>query len=287
MLGTVLLIAASVMWGVSNVLLKRSISAGMSPESANAVQTSFSALFMLAIWISMVSFGGLDIPHISLWPMIYLVTGTLVGLALGTTIYLHGLKLVDASLASPLSQTSPFFVMLMAAAFLGEDITFMLVSGALLIFAGVLFLGKKEGRRESSRKGIILVSIAPVFWAMTIVMYRVALKDIDIYTANAIRMPLLGAFMCLYVRWKGIACFPDRKAVYDAAGAGVFNYVLGGTAFLFGLTMVGASRASALSSATPFFTMLFAALFLGERVKRDYVFGAALVVLGLVLLAFS
>ena len=285
-LGIIMVLSASIMWGLSNILLKRSIKEGMPPESANAVQTGFSAIFMVLIWVFYVAYNhSIAIPQVL--PLTYLILGTLIGLALGTTIYLHGLKLVDASLASPLSSTSPFFVILMASLFLDERISALLIIGALLTFMGVALLGRKEGRTESSRKGIVLVSIAPVFWAMTIVFYRVALKSMDIYTANAIRMTILGLTMCLYVRLKGIRCFPERRAVNDSALAGIFNYVLGGTAFLFGLTLIGASRASALSSGTPFFTMLFAALFLKERIKSTYIYGGILVVAGLILLSIS
>ena len=281
-----MVLSASIMWGLSNILLKRSIKGGMSPESANAVQTGFSAIFMVIIWVFYVAYNhSISIPQVL--PLTYLILGTLIGLALGTTIYLHGLKLVDASLASPLSSTSPFFVILMASLFLDERISTLLIIGALLTFMGVALLGRKEGRTESSRKGIVLVSIAPVFWAMTIVFYRVALKSMDIYTANAIRMTILGLTMCLYVRLKGIRCFPEKSAVNDSALAGIFNYVLGGTAFLFGLTLIGASRASALSSGTPFFTMLFAALFLKEKIKSTYIYGGILVVAGLILLSIS
>jgi uncharacterized membrane protein len=284
-LGIAMVLTASIMWGLSNILLKRSIAQGMSPESANAVQTGFSAIFMVIIWIVYVFLNGPYIPDVL--SLTYLILGTLIGLALGTTIYLYGLKLVDASLASPLSSTSPFFVMLMAIPFLGEKINLFLILGALLTFTGIVVLGRKEGHTKISRKGILLVSIAPVFWAMTIVFYRIALKSMDIYTANAIRMSILGATMCLYVKYRGLKCFPERRPMEDSALAGIFNYVLGGTAFLFGLTMIGASRASALSSGTPFFTMLFAALFLKERIKRTYVYGGALVVIGLILLSFS
>ena len=285
-LGILMVLTASIMWGLSNILLKRSIEKGMSPESANAIQTGFSAIFMVIIWVLYVAYThSPSVPEPI--PLLYLILGTLIGLALGTTIYLHGLRLVDASLASPLSSTSPFFVIIMAVLFLGEEITFLLVIGAVLIFLGVILLGKKESREESSRRGVFLVSIAPLFWAMTIIFYRAALRSMDIYTANAIRMSILGLTMCIYVKIRGIKCFPERKAAKDAAAAGVFNYVLGGTAFLFGLTLIGASRASALSSGTPFFTMLFAALFLGERIKRSYIFGGLLVVSGLIALSFS
>jgi len=287
LLGIILVISASVMWGLSNILLKRSIGKGMSPESANAVQTGFSALFMVAIWIFTICSGFIAFSIPDFWPLIYLLAGTLIGLALGTTIYLHGLKLVDASLASPLSSTSPFFVILMATLFLGENINAFLLLGALSVFSGIILLGRREGKKSSRRKGIFLVSIAPVFWAMTIIFYRLALKYMDIYTANAIRMSALGLTMCIYVRFKGIKCFPERSALYDSALAGLFNYVLGGTVFLFGLTMIGASRASALSSGTPFFTMLFASMFLKERIKSSYLYGGALVVFGLILISLS
>ncbi len=287
-IGFLLVLSASVMWGFSNVLLKSSIKHGMEPATANAVQTGFSAIFMVLIWIYVVSTGTLSKVNIDAFSLAYLIIGTLVGLAFGTTLYLHGLKLVDASLASPLSSTSPFFVISMSVIFIGENITLSLIFGAIVVFAGVVLLGRKEGGGKRSRKGIVLVSIAPIFWAMTVVLYRVALRSMDIYTANAIRMSILGITMCLYVRLSGSGCFSsERRAIFESAGAGIFNYVLGGTAFLFGLVMIGASRASVLSSGTPFFTMLFAAMFLKERIKRTYIYGGILVVTGLILLSVS
>ncbi len=286
MLGVVLVILASVMWGLSNILLKRSIAGGLAPESANAVQTSFSAVFMLLIWAYVLASGTIREINLDPYAVTYLIVGTLVGLAFGTTVFLKGLKMVDASLASPLSSTSPFFVIVMSFLFIGERITAGIILGAVLIFAGVVLLGRKEGNGERSRRGILLVSIAPFFWAITIVLYRVALRSIDIYTANAIRMTILGGTMCLYVRLKRIPCFGGKKSsVADAAGAGIFNYVIGGTAFLFGLVLIGASKASAISAGTPFFTMLFAALFIHERIKRTYIYGGVLVVAGLIVLS--
>ena len=286
MLGELLIIGATVLWGLSNILLKMGIGKGMEPGTANAVQTGTSAIFMILIWLVVLAFGIIPFPAIEFWPLAFLLIGTFVGLGLGTTLYLMGLKHIDASMASPLSSTSPFFVLVMAVIFLNENITALIVAGTVIIFLGVVIIGRNRGEKKVSGKGVLLVSVAPVFWAITVICYKIALGDMDVFTANAIRMTALGLSLCLYVRFRGQGCMATgRKAFLMASGAGLANYVIGGTMFLVGLMMIGASRASPISSGTPFFTMLFASIVLGEKLKRSYIIGGILIVAGVILIS--
>lgn len=286
MLGELLIIGASILWGLSNILLKMGIGRGMEPGTANAVQTGTSAVFMILIWLFVLAAGIIPFPAIGLWPLAFLLIGTFVGLGLGTTLYLMGLKHIDASMASPLSSTSPFFVIIMAILFLGESVTAFIIIGTVLIFLGVVFIGRNKGEKKVSARGVLLVSIAPLFWAITVICYKIALADMDVFTANAIRMTALGLSLCMYVSINGQGCMASgRKAFLLVSGAGMANYVIGGTMFLVGLMMIGASRASPISSGTPFFTMLFAYFFLNEKLKMSYIIGGILIVAGVVLIS--
>ena len=286
MLGELLIIGASILWGLSNILLKMGIGRGMAPGTANAVQTGTSAIFMILIWLFVLALGIIPFPVIEFWPLTFLLIGTFVGLGLGTTLYLMGLKHIDASMASPLSSTAPFFVIIMAVLFLDESITALLIIGAVLIFLGVAFIGRNKGEKKVFRIGVLLVAIAPFFWAITVICYKIALADMDVFTANAIRMTALGLSLYIYVSLKGQRCMASgRKAFLLVSSAGMANYVIGGTMFLVGLMMIGASRASPISSGTPFFTMLFAYFFLNEKLKRSYILGGVLIVAGVILIS--
>ncbi len=286
MLGELLIIGATVLWGLSNILLKMGIGRGMAPETANAVQTGTSAIFMVLIWLVVLALGVIPFPVIDPSSLLFLLVGTFVGLGLGTTLYLMGLKHIDASMASPISSTGPFFVIIMAILFLNESITTLLIIGAVLIFLGVAFIGRNKGEKKVSRRGVVLVGVAPVFWAITVICYKIALADMDVFTANAIRMTALGLSLCIYVTLNGQGCMASgRKAFLLVSGAGMANYVIGGTMFLVGLMMIGASRASPISSGTPFFTMLFAYMFLKEKLRSTYIVGGILIVAGVILIS--
>jgi len=286
MLGELLIIGGTFFWGLSNILLKKGIGRGMEPGTANAVQTGTSAVFMIIIWFFVIAMGVIPFPVIDPSSLLFLLIGTFVGLGLGTTLYLMGLKYIDASMASPLSSTSPFFVIVMAILFLGESITAFIIIGTILIFLGVVLIGRNKGEKPVSSKGVLLVAIAPAFWAITVICYKIALADMDVFTANAIRMTALGLSLCVYVTLRGQGCMVSgRKAFLEVSGAGMANYVIGGTMFLVGLMMIGASRASPISSGTPFFTMLLAYLLLGEKMKKSYIIGGLLVVAGVILIS--
>ncbi len=283
MLGELMVIGASVFWGLSNILLKMGIGRGMEPGTANAVQTGTSAIFMILIWFVVLSLGIIPFPVIGPWPLAFLLVGTFVGLGFGTTLYLMGLKHIDASMASPLSSTAPFFVIVMAILFLNESITAFIIIGTVLIFLGVVFIGRNKGEKKVSGRGVVLVAVAPLFWAVTVICYKIALADMDVFTANAIRMTALGLSLYIYVSLRGQRCMASgKKSFLLVSGAGMANYVIGGTMFLVGLMMIGASRASPISSGTPFFTMLFAYFFLNEKLKKSYIIGGILIVAGVI-----
>lgn len=71
----------------------------------------------------------------------YLVSGSLVGAYVAMVLWLAGMKYTQASISSALNQTSAIFVVLLAAIFLGEPLTFRRVGAVSLAVMGAILVG--------------------------------------------------------------------------------------------------------------------------------------------------
>ncbi|MFQ5907112.1 MAG: DMT family transporter [bacterium] len=71
----------------------------------------------------------------------YLVSGSLVGAYVAMVLWLAGMKYTQASIPSALNQTSAIFVVLLAAIFLGEPLTFRRVGAVSLAVMGAILVG--------------------------------------------------------------------------------------------------------------------------------------------------
>ena len=72
-----------------------------------------------------------DFPHLRVW------LGICLPAFFAMCLWIQGYRLLDASLASILNQTSTFFILVLAYWFLGEKLNFPKVLGALVAFGGV------------------------------------------------------------------------------------------------------------------------------------------------------
>ena len=73
----------------------------------------------------------LKFPHLRVW------VGICLPAFFAMCLWIQGYRLLDASLASILNQTSTFFILVLASWFLGEKLNVSKVLGALVAFAGV------------------------------------------------------------------------------------------------------------------------------------------------------
>ena len=75
-----------------------------------------------------------DFPHLRIW------IGICLPAFFAMCLWVEGYRLIDASLASILNQTSTFFILGFAAVFLGEKLTKEKILGSLLAFGGVTLI---------------------------------------------------------------------------------------------------------------------------------------------------
>lgn len=111
--------------------------ANINSNLATAVRTS--VVFLLAWAIAFASVPVSAVSHISRRTLLFLVLSGL-GTGLSWLCYFRALQLGQASRVAPLDKLSVVFVLIFAAAFLGERVTAATIAGALLIAAGAVIL---------------------------------------------------------------------------------------------------------------------------------------------------
>lgn len=129
--GDLLVLAATVAWSTTAVAMKKYL------KDMNAGLITFYRFAMAAVIFVVFSLIRYNVAISNIYQV---MIGIVVGI--GTILYYEGLKRIKAAQVSSLELSTPFFGAFLGFAILGEMITFMQISGILLMFAGVYFLSK-------------------------------------------------------------------------------------------------------------------------------------------------
>jgi bacterial/archaeal transporter family protein len=127
----------SALFAAATAILAKLGVANINSNLATAIRTS--VVFFLAWGIALAELPVSAILAISRRTLVFLV---LSGMATGLSwiCYFRALQLGEASRVAPLDKLSVVFVIIFAAIFLGERITFATVAGGVLIAVGAVIL---------------------------------------------------------------------------------------------------------------------------------------------------
>lgn len=130
-------------------------------------------------------------------------------------------------------------------------------------------------------KDLLLALVVIIAWGLNFVVIKVGLQDIPPL--------LLGALRFLLVVFPAIFLIRRPQVPWRWLLAYGLTISLGQFAFLFSAMAVGmpAGLASLVLQAQAFFTLLFAGLFLGERLRRVTLFGLLVAAAGLALIGLQ
>jgi drug/metabolite transporter (DMT)-like permease len=290
---------AAALWSVSVTILTvqtRRIGA----ISVNAVRSLSAALFVLLL----IPFaGGLsDLRGISASSAVAVVGSGVLAMGLGDSLYFASLPLLGVSRAVPISNgLYPLLALLMAAVWLDENVTWLILLGTGLVIVGVsLLVGESSpavaGDRNGShggpagapagqwRRGLFLLILACVVWAVSTAWLKAGMGDLDVLAVGIIRI-VINALILLPVAGlvggrREIAGNGMRNTAALAA-AGVLGIGIGSLFYIFAVQEVGAGRTAVLTSTQPLFALPLAVLFLREKITPKVVLGTALCILGI------
>ena len=231
-----------------------------------------------------------DIKNISLttWLLI-LLSGLTAG---GSWLcFFRALKLGKVKNVIPIDKSSTVLTMLLAFAFLGEPISLIGAIGMGLMGVGtwlMLELKKEsleENIKKSSKSWLLWAILAAVFASLTAIFGRVGVADLDATLWTALRttviVPLSWLVVFLTKGQKKIGKI-NRKNWFFLISSGVTT----GVSWLFfyhALQLGNTGHVVAIDKLSIVLTMIFARMFLGEKLSKKSTIGLILLTGGTLL----
>jgi len=291
LIGEISALGCAFTWALSSVFTK-SLASRFPPLTLNLLRCLGAAI---ALWALIPFHPGVQslfrAPQSS---VLFLVLSALLGICLGDTIYIKGLKMIPVTLAFPLAQSSmPVFTLISAVLFLGEHMSWSLAAGTALVIGGIYLIAVPRSPAPASsfppahhRKGmgIGLILIAAVLWTISISLLKLGLQGVNLVMANGIRLPvacLLLIPLAFGRKQAGLSSKPSAREIFLGAFSGALSFGLGGYLFLLAIQYAGAGKAAVLTSCAPLFGLPLSAVYLKERVTARIRWGTGLVVAGI------
>jgi drug/metabolite transporter (DMT)-like permease len=283
--GALCALGAALAWSITS-LLARTLMPHYSSVAINAIRSGVAGTLLLACVV--VVDGPAALVAMSGTTFVVLVVSIVAAIGIGDTVFLESTRAIGLGRAMTIATTYPIGAAVMAAALYGERITTPIATGTLLTLGGVALIvgARTEARPERLWFGVGAAVVASVAWAVSTVMMKTPLHEIEPLTARAIRLPLASAllFVTPWARGTGAALRTSGRGALLRMGALSVITAASSVLFVASLKYAGVAIGSVLSSTAPLFALPLGVIFLGERVSAWTVLGALVAVGGIVVL---
>ncbi|GAB4333502.1 MAG: DMT family transporter [Dehalococcoidia bacterium] len=299
--GVAAAVVAAALWAASSAALASQ--AGRLDSLTISFLRAFWASVFLILAVPALGATG-DFQAVGIGAAIGLALSAMVGIGGGDTVYVAALGALGMTRAFTISLgVYTVCTYALAAVFLDETVTWRIAFGSALVVLGVYvvaILGRVRGPGELAPpaerieepkvwRGLALVSIAALAWAVATVWLRHAAGDTSPVVAGAIRVPAAGlllgaAAFALPTSSLRLRNIPRRSGIVLAI-SGLIGTGMGSLLFIYAVQEAGAGRTAVITSISPLFALPLGAIFLRERITRWIVVGTILAVAGIVLLA--
>lgn len=237
------------------------------------------ALWALAIWRGEVrALGARRTAGVLLMGLFYV---------LQAAAFFSSLRTVPAAITSILLYVYPVLVTLLARVVVQEPLTPMRLLALALACIGVLLVVGPSPTGHLDLGGVLLGLVSAVVYSTYILTGGVLLRDIPALYATAIISSVGGVCYLGFGAATGQLHAPGGAGWGIVTGIAIVPTLVAASAFLAGLSRVGPTRASIVSTLEPATTALLAALVLGEDLSASRLLGGAVVLCAAVLVALT
>ena len=193
-------------------------------------------------------------------------------------------SLLPAQEAQPLNYTWPIALSLLSVVFLNEKMNFKKIVGLILAFFGVIIIatrGNFSSLHFESLTGVIIAVSTSIVWAA---FWILNLKDnrpseVKLFSAFFFGTIFSGIFVFRFDSFK----IENYNYLFSALYIGLFEM---GITFLFwnkGLQLSNdKTKSSTFAYLSPFVSLLFIALVLGEKIMLSSIIGLVFIVAGII-----
>ena len=275
--------------GITAILAK----CGMK-RTGGTVATAVRTIVVLVFAWLMVFAKGVAVDFSTIAPKTWLFL-ILSGLATGASwlCYFEALQLGDVNKVVPIDKSSTVLTVLLAFLLLGETVSFLGVCGVILIAGGTFLMLEKvkqtSGRAEKGHMWLILAILSAVFAALTAILGKVGISDVNSDLGTAIRtgVVLVMAWMMVFVTGKTreVSQIPRSELVFICVSG-----LSTGASWLFyyrALQLGPASVVVPIDKLSILITVLFSFFILKEKLTRRSAVGLMLVTLGTLIMTLA
>ena len=286
-LGALCATGSALTWALINLLV-RSLSPAFNSVALNALRSTVGSVLIVA-WIAATDgLGGLtDMSARAVW---LLAISVVLAVGIGDTVFFESVKWLGLVRAMTMSMVYPLFAALLAAVLLGEAPTMQVSVGGFLTLTGLILTVRARGGEAPAhgrfRLGLAAALVAALAWAVSVILLKPALEEVDAVRSQAIRLPLAAAML-----WVTPWAWSVRRPLREQGRAGLWRlFALGALStassilFVAGVRYAGVAVATVLSSTAPIFALPLGFFFLGERVPPTAVAGIILTIIGIAVL---
>ncbi|MGH7268308.1 MAG: DMT family transporter [Candidatus Rokuibacteriota bacterium] len=290
--GALCALGSAVTWALIG-LVARALSPYFNALVVNMLRSALGGGLLVAYVLVTGGLGSLLDVGPEAW--LYVTLSVIAGFALGDTMFFESARLIGLAPAFTVSMIYPLIASAAAVWLFGERVTLSLATGAVIALGGVTLIVTERapaspaatGGSRDGRRGLALALLAACAWALSTLLMKPAVRDVDPVTIQAARLPMAALALWLTPWARGTG----RRLQTHLRDAGPLLLALGtltgvsAVLFIAGLKYAGVALTTVLSSTAPLFALPIGYFALGERVSWRAAGGAALCVAGLSLLS--
>ena len=271
--------------GVTSILAKIGVK-DVDSHVATAIRTIIVLIFS---WIMVFIIGSQStIVNIDGKTFLFLI---LSGLSTGGSwlCYFKALQLGDVNKVVPIDKSSTILTMILAFIFLNEKITINMVIGMIGIAIGTYLMIQKKEKAEKivKRKAwLIYALLSALFASLTSILGKVGIENVESNLGTAIR-----TIVVLVMAWIIVFATKKQRDIKKIDKRSLIFLILSGVAtgaswlcYYKALQDGLASIVVPIDKLSILFTVLFAYIFLKEKLSKKSLLGLILIVVGTLLL---
>ena len=271
--------------GVTSILAKIGVK-DVDSHVATAIRTIIVLIFS---WIMVFIIGSQStILNIDGKTFLFLI---LSGLSTGASwlCYFKALQLGDVNKVVPIDKSSTILTMILAFIFLNEKITINMVIGMIGIAIGTYLMIQKKEKAEKIVKGkawLIYALLSALFASLTSILGKVGIENVESNLGTAIR-----TIVVLVMAWIIVFATKKQRDIKKIDKRSLIFLILSGVAtgaswlcYYKALQDGLASIVVPIDKLSILVTVLFAYIFLKEKLSKKSLLGLILIVVGTLLL---
>ncbi len=307
-LGILLALVAACSWGCSSIFFKTALR-----ESKFVKELLFSISIRGVIAVPIIGLLTLFLygsNTLSLFmrlfssDIIVLLFFSSLAVTIGDILFFGSLQRIEVSKAQPVASIYPLFTAILLVATGVEIITPIILVGIFILIVGISLVSQQNNESASKenikdgRVGLIMAILAAIFWSFGIITIRLLLdyEDVNVFTLATIRFGILTAITAILWTLTTIHqrkeedftfIIASRKDVAILGVGGILGWGLGAISFFSSIDLIGASRATPISSINPLIAVFLGIMYLKEKLSPIQLVGILLVFIGSFLISIS